>query len=83
MPEPSASVLEVVVEAPVEPGDHDRFSHYAHKNKIMQSALTGDPVQALCGKVWIPGRDPEKFPICPKCKEIMAAWRAMENGGAP
>ncbi|MEO8094890.1 MAG: DUF3039 domain-containing protein, partial [Pseudolysinimonas sp.] len=23
-----------------------------------------------CGKVWVPGRDPEKFPVCPDCKKI-------------
>ncbi|MBU4466278.1 MAG: DUF3039 domain-containing protein, partial [Actinobacteria bacterium] len=28
------------------------------------------PVRALCGKKWTPGRDPEKFPVCPTCKEI-------------
>ena len=32
--------------------------------------LTGKPVLALCGKLWIPGRDPQKFPVCPTCKEI-------------
>lgn len=54
----------------VEEGDHERFSHYANKNAIMESALTGKPVRALCGKLWTPGRDPEKFPVCPTCKEI-------------
>jgi hypothetical protein len=38
----------------VEEGDHERFSHYAPKNKIMESALTGKPVRALCGKLWTP-----------------------------
>ncbi|GAB3621068.1 DUF3039 domain-containing protein [Glutamicibacter sp. PS] len=54
----------------VEPGDHERFAHYVRKEKIMESALSGDPVIALCGKVWVPGRDPKKFPVCPECKEI-------------
>jgi len=27
-------------------------------------------VIALCGKVWTPGRDPKKFPVCPECKEV-------------
>ena len=54
----------------VEEGDHERFSHYADKNRIMESALTGKPVQAICGKMWVPGRDPQKFPVCPTCKEI-------------
>ena len=58
-----------------EPGDHERFAHYVRKNKIMESALSGEPVVALCGKVWVPGRDPKKFPVCPTCKEIHAGLR--------
>lgn len=53
-----------------EPGDHERFSHYVRKEKIVESAVLGTPVIALCGKVWIPGRDPKNFPVCPACKEI-------------
>ena len=51
-------------------GDHDRFAHYVKKEKILESALSGDPVIALCGKVWVPGRDPNRYPVCPTCKEI-------------
>jgi hypothetical protein len=58
------------VEQPVEPGDHERFAHYVRKEKILESAMSGDPVIALCGKVWVPGRDPKKFPVCPQCKAI-------------
>lgn len=58
-----------------EEGDHDRFSHYVQKEKILESAVTGAPVIALCGKVWTPGRDPEKFPVCPECKEIYEQMR--------
>jgi Protein of unknown function (DUF3039) len=51
-------------------GDHERFSHYADKDKIMEAMVNGTPVRALCGKVWVPSRDPKKFPVCPECKEI-------------
>ncbi len=51
-------------------GDHDRFAHYVRKDKIVESAVMGTPVVALCGKVWVPGRDPSKFPICPDCRKI-------------
>lgn len=51
-------------------GDHERFAHYVKKEKILESALSGDAVVALCGKVWVPGRDPGRFPVCPTCKEI-------------
>ena len=58
-----------------EPGDHERFSHYVKKEKILESAMTGKPVKALCGKKWTPGRDPEKFPICPDCKRIYESMK--------
>jgi hypothetical protein len=71
-PEPSrtATLERELVEQPVEPGDHERFAHFVRKEKILESALTGQPVIALCGKVWVPGRDPNKFPVCPTCREI-------------
>lgn len=53
-----------------EDGDHERFSHYVKKEDILASAVTGNPVRALCGKVWVPSRDPDRFPTCPLCKEI-------------
>jgi hypothetical protein len=60
----------------LEDGDHERFSHYVQKEKILESAVTGKPVRALCGKKWIPGRDPEKFPVCPDCKKIYERLKA-------
>jgi len=62
-------------EEQVEDGDHDRYSHYVKKDKILTSALSGKPVIALCGKVWVPGRDPQKFPVCPTCKDIYEKLR--------
>ncbi|GAA2232627.1 hypothetical protein GCM10010401_00520 [Rarobacter faecitabidus] len=64
-----------------EPGDHERFSHYVRKEKILESALSGKPVVALCGKIWVPGRDPKKFPICPVCKEIYEGLRDPQDDG--
>ncbi len=51
-------------------GDHERFAHYADKDQIMESMVNGTPVRAICGKIWVPSRDPKKFPVCPECKEI-------------
>lgn len=62
--------------ADVEAGDHERFSHYVRKADIVRSAVTGEPVVALCGKKWVPSRDPERFPVCPTCKEILAGASA-------
>ena len=72
---------ELLREETVEPGDHERFSHYVRKEKIVESAVTGEPVTALCGKIWVPGRDPNRFPVCPMCKEIYEGLRPPEDGG--
>ncbi|MGI8888081.1 MAG: DUF3039 domain-containing protein [Nocardioidaceae bacterium] len=61
----------------VEAGDHERFSHYARKDKLTEAMVMGTPVVALCGKVWVPSRDPKKFPVCPTCKEV---WKSMSGG---
>ncbi len=72
----STSVIErEEVRQEIEPGDSERFAHYVRKEKIMESALSGEPVIALCGKVWTPGRDPQKFPVCPECKAIYDGLR--------
>lgn len=51
-------------------GDHDRFAHYVRKDKVVASAVEGTAVEALCGKKWVPSRNPERYPVCPECKEI-------------
>jgi hypothetical protein len=53
-------------------GDHDRFAHYVRKADIVRANVEGVPVVALCGKKWIPNRDPDRYPVCPTCKEIKA-----------
>ena len=63
---------------PTDEGDHERFSHYVDKHKLTEAMVMGTPVVALCGKVWVPSRAPEKFPVCPDCKEI---WEAFKPGG--
>lgn len=61
-------------------GDHDKFAHYVNKNEIVESAVSGKQVIALCGKKWIPNRDPSAFPVCPSCKAIYEGLRANELG---
>lgn len=58
-------------ETRVSDGDHERLAHYAQKDKVTESYIMGTPIVALCGKVWVPSRDPKKYPICPECKELL------------
>lgn len=67
----TTSVLEPDrIERPLEPGDHDRFAHYADRDKIVEASVMGTPLVALCGKVWVPSRDPARYPVCPTCQDI-------------
>ena len=80
-PDSATSVLErALTREQVEPGDHERFAHYVRKEKILESAVSGKPVVALCGKVWVPGRDPNKFPVCPACKAILEGLSSPNDG---
>lgn len=61
----------------VEPGDHEKFSHLvpgkngvSGRELVMMAMVEGTPVTALCGKTWVPTRDPERFPICPDCLRV-------------
>jgi hypothetical protein len=84
MPEPDTMTGTLVEERPdtqLDEGDHERFAHFVKKDKIVESAVTGTPVIALCGKVWVPGRDPQKFPVCPDCKRILdQLWPSKDDG---
>lgn len=59
-----------------EDGDHERFSHFVPKEKLTEAMVMGTPVIALCGKVWVPSRNPDRFPVCPECKEI---WETLQD----
>ncbi|MAG03770.1 MAG: hypothetical protein CL406_04040 [Acidimicrobiaceae bacterium] len=71
---------QTVVEPTLDEGDHDRFSHYARKADIVESAVTGRPVVALCGKVWVPNRNPDRYPMCPACRDIFEQKKKAERG---
>jgi hypothetical protein len=54
-------------------GDDDLF-HYVPKAKIVESAVTGALVQAICGEVFPVTKAPKPgSPVCPRCKEIYDA----------
>jgi hypothetical protein len=88
--ETAPAILERTQPVELEDGDHERFSHIvlegfhvsdndfvAAGNSVVEGMVTSTPVVALCGKTWVPGRDPTRYPMCPSCKEIAASrgWR--------
>lgn len=73
-------------------GDHDRFAHivvqadptaegWRPRDVAAEAIIEGTPVRALCGKVWVPSRDPNRYPICPSCREVAESrgWNIPER----
>ena len=48
--------------------------------KVMEARIYGTPLEALCGHVWVPSRDPKQVPMCQNCKEIYDTYRAFNEG---
>ena len=48
--------------------------------KILEARINGTPLEALCGHVWVPSRDPKQVPMCQKCKDIYDTYRMFNDG---
>lgn len=57
-----------------------RKAHIVKRDGLTQAYVLGEPVEALCGYVWVPSRDPKQYPLCEQCKEI--ADSKWGEGGA-
>ena len=64
--------------ASTDAGDHDRFAHYVQKDKIVESAVMGSHVVALCGEVFPVTKSAKPgSPVCPDCKRI---YESLKRG---
>jgi hypothetical protein len=83
MPASSPTLAPARPDPALDDGDHDRMAHivlegYTPKDGefvsagpgVVEGMVNSTPVRALCGKVWVPGRDPKRYALCPTCKEI-------------
>ena len=49
--------------------EDDGVAHLISKADWAHAYVDGQPVEALCGKLWVPHRDPENLPLCTACTE--------------
>ena len=68
-----AQTLEAPTEQKSDLEDENKFAHYSEKVSVTEGYVLGSPVIAICGKIFVPSRDPKKFPLCPICKELAEA----------
>jgi hypothetical protein len=47
--------------------------------KVVEARIYGTPVEALCGVVFVPQRDPTQLPLCAACKNIYDTYRVFEG----
>ena len=84
--EPTTTLEDV----PTDEGEHERMAHVVLEGfrpeggdfvsagpSVVEGIVNGTAVRALCGKVWVPNRNPRRYPLCPTCKEIAEGmgWR--------
>ena len=48
--------------------------------KVLEARIEGTPIEALCGHVWVPSRDPKQLPMCQKCKDVYEMYRVFNDG---
>jgi hypothetical protein len=48
-------------------GDGDGLAHIIMRRDQMRGYVDGDPIEALCGKIWVPSRDYHGLPVCEAC----------------
>jgi hypothetical protein len=49
-------------------------SHYTHGQHLASSYVNGTAVRALCGVIFVPTQDHERFEPCPACESIRALF---------
>lgn len=80
---------------PLLPEDHELMSHIVLEGfkkrdgdlipfgpTVADGMQQGSVIRALCGKAWVPGRDPSKYPLCDSCREEaeVMGWEIPQVG---
>ena len=50
-------------------GDSDDYAHIVMRDDQMRGYVSGEPIKALCGKLWVPSRDYQGLPVCQACAD--------------
>lgn len=51
--------------------DEPNVSHYCRREDILRAYVEGTLVEALCGVLFVPTRDPERYPTCQECVAVL------------
>lgn len=77
----SDTSIQLILDKPLIPDDDEpEVSHIVKREDQLVGYISGRPIVALCGVVFVPTRDPERYPICPKCTEKLKQLRSARLG---
>jgi hypothetical protein len=60
--------------------DEPDVAHIAQKADVNRAYVTGEAITALCGTVFVPTRDPSRYPVCEPCARILDQVRSGRTG---
>lgn len=46
---------------------------------VLEARIMGTPIEALCGFVWVPSKDPKQLPVCQQCKDIYEMYKSFSD----
>ena len=46
---------------------------------VLEARVMGTPVEALCGYVWVPSKDPKQLPMCQRCKDVYEMYKSFSR----
>lgn len=59
---------------------NERVAHIIKKSDWGKGYVMGEAVQALCGKMWVPHKDPQGLTTCSRCAEVFKELTGQDFG---
>lgn len=47
---------------------------------VLEARVMGTPIEALCGFIWVPSKDPKQLPVCEQCKSVYEMYKSFSDG---
>ena len=48
----------------------NRTGEFFPDTPVVDGTVFGTPVRAICGKIWVPGDNVDKYKLCPTCEGL-------------
>ncbi len=82
----TSTVVDVRLDDPLVDHEPPRVAHIVARENdadadtlVTTAYIEGTPLEALCGEVFVPSRDPKSLPPCERCLEIVQEILRMRD----